>query len=81
MKTYTEPVPGGVVVSFKVVERPRIGEIKFLGNRGISEKKLLKEIGVKKADPLNSYAAEESRRKIEELYRTSGYPKATVSHL
>ena len=79
VKTYTEPVPGGVIVRFKVIERARIGEIKFLGNRGISEKKLLKEIGVKKADPLNSYAAEESRRKIEELYRTSGYPKATVA--
>ena len=79
VKTYTEQVPGGVIVRFKVVERARIGEIKFLGNRGISDKKLLKEIGLKKSDPLNSYAAEESRRKIEELYRTSGYPKATVS--
>jgi outer membrane protein insertion porin family len=44
-----------------------------------SDKKLLKEIGVKKHDPLNAYAAEESRRKIEELYHTGGYPKATVS--
>jgi outer membrane protein insertion porin family len=79
VKTYTEQVPGGVIVRFKVVERARIGEIKFLGNRGISDKKLLKEIGVKKADPLNSYAAEESRRKIEDMYRTSGYPKATVA--
>ena len=34
------------------------------------DKKLLKEIGVKKGDPLNSYAAEESRRKIEELYHS-----------
>jgi outer membrane protein insertion porin family len=34
---------------------------------------------VKKRDPLNSYAAEESRRKIEDLYHTSGYPNATVS--
>ncbi len=79
VKTYTEQVPGGVIVRFKVFERPRIHEIKFLGNRGISDKKLLKEIGVKKNDPLNSYAAEESRRKIEELYRSSGFPRASVS--
>jgi len=79
VKTYTEQVPGGVIVRFKVFERPRIHEIKFLGNRGISEKKLLKEIGVKKNDPLNSYAAEESRRKIEELYRSSGFPRASVT--
>lgn len=79
VKTYTEQVPGGIVVRFKVFERPRIGEIKFLGNRGYSDKKLLKEIGVKRHDPLNSYAAEESRRKIEELYHSNGFPKATVS--
>lgn len=79
VKTYTEQAPGGVIVRFKVFERPRIGEIKFLGNRGFSDKKLLKEIGVKKYDPLNSYAAEESRRKIEDLYHGGGYPKATVS--
>jgi len=79
VKTYTEQIPGGVIVRFKVFERPRIGEIKFLGNRGFSDKKLLKEIGIKKHDPLNSYAADESRRKIEELYHTNGYPKATVS--
>jgi outer membrane protein insertion porin family len=79
VKTYTEQAAGGVIVRFKVVERPRIGELKFLGNRGFSDKKLTKEIGLKKGDPLNSYAAEEGRRKIEELYQTGGYPKATVS--
>jgi outer membrane protein insertion porin family len=79
VKTYTEQAAGGVIVRFKVVERPRIGELKFLGNRGFSDKKLTKEIGLKKGDPLNSYAAEEARRKIEELYHTGGYPKATVS--
>jgi outer membrane protein insertion porin family len=79
VKTYTEEVAGGVIVRFKVFERPRIGELKFLGNRGFSDKKLTKEIGLKKGDPLNSYAAEEGRRKIEELYHTGGFPKATVS--
>jgi outer membrane protein insertion porin family len=79
VKTYTEQVPGGVIVRFKVFERPRIHEIKFLGNHGISDRKLTKEIGVKQKDPLNSYAAEESRRKIEDLYHSSGYPRASVS--
>jgi outer membrane protein insertion porin family len=79
VKTFTEQVPNGVVVRFTVFERPRIGEIKFLGNRGFSDKKLLKEIGVKKHDPLNAYAAEESRRKIEELYHSNGFPQATIN--
>jgi outer membrane protein insertion porin family len=79
VKTYTQQVAGGIVVIYEVFERPRIRDIKFLGNRGCSDKKLLKEIGVKKRDPLNSYAAEESRRKIEEWYHTNGFPKATVT--
>lgn len=79
VKPFTQQVAGGVVVIYEVVERPRIREIKFLGNRGASDKKLLKEIGVKKGDPLNSYAAEESRRKIEEYYHTNGFPKATIT--
>jgi outer membrane protein insertion porin family len=79
VKPEAKQVPGGVLVTFNVVERPRIGKIKYLGNRGISDKKLGKEIGVKEGEPLNSYSAEESRRKIEELYHREGYPKATVT--
>jgi outer membrane protein insertion porin family len=79
VKTFVEQAEGGVVVVFEVFERPRIREIKFLGNRGFSDKKLTKEIGLKKGDPLNSYAAEESRRKIEQLYHSGGYPKAAVA--
>src|SRR5207237_10693248 len=78
VKPLTQEVEGAVVIIFEVPDRPRIGETKFRGNRGYSEKKLLKEIGVKKHDPLNSYAAEESRRKIEELYHSGGYLKVNI---
>lgn len=81
VKTFTRPAEGGVVVIFEVFERPRIHKILFLGNRGMSEKMLTKEIGLKPGDPLNSYSCDEARRKIEELYRTKGYPTATVSLL
>lgn len=81
VKTFTRPAAGGVVVIFEVFERPRIHEIKFLGNRGMSEKKLNKEIGLKKGDPLNSYSCEEARRKVEELYRSNGFPTTTVTLL
>jgi len=79
VKPLTQQTPSGVVVIFEVVERPRIGQIQFLGNRGFSDKKLSKEIGVKAGDPLNTYVAEEARRKLEEFYRRGGYPQATVS--
>jgi outer membrane protein insertion porin family len=81
VRTSTQQMPEGVLVIFEVFERPRILELKYIGNRGLSDKKLGKEIGVKKGDPLSSYAAEESRRKIEELYHMQGYPQATVKIL
>jgi outer membrane protein insertion porin family len=81
VKTFTRPGEGGVVVIFEVFERPRINYLKHIGNRGISEKKLIKEHGLKQGDPLNTYSVEEARRKVEELYHTEGYPKATVSIL
>jgi outer membrane protein insertion porin family len=81
VKASTQQMPEGVLVIFEVFERPRIREVRYIGNRGLSDKKLGKEIGVKKGDPLSSYAAEESRRKIEELYHQQGYPQATVKTL
>ena len=78
VKTKLRQEPGGVVVIYELQERARIHEVLFLGNRGLSDKKLLKEINVKAGDPLNTYSAEESRRKIEELYWIEGYPQASV---
>jgi outer membrane protein insertion porin family len=79
VNTYKRDTPDGVVLIFEVFERPRIEEILHIGNRGIGEKKLLKEHGLKKGDPLNAFSVETARRSLEELYHRSGYPKATVS--
>jgi outer membrane protein insertion porin family len=81
VKTFTRRAEGGVVVIFEVFERPRINYLRHLGNRGLSEKALNKEHGLKVGDPLNAYSSEEGRRKIEELYHKSGFPNATVTIL
>jgi outer membrane protein insertion porin family len=74
----TQQTAHGIVVTFEVFERPTIHYIVFLGDRGIGEKTLRKEIGLKEKDALNLYAVEEARRKLEDLYRRKGYPKAQV---
>jgi outer membrane protein insertion porin family len=78
VRIYTQRVNEGVVVTFEVFERPTIHHIRFIGNRGIGEKSLLKETGLKIGDAVNSYTLEEARRKIEDTYRTKGYPNAQV---
>jgi outer membrane protein insertion porin family len=81
VKTFTRQTDGGIVLIYQVFERPRIRSVKHLGNRGIPEKKLNKEHGLKRGDPLSAFATENGRRVIEELYHRSGFPKATVSIL
>ncbi|MFM2093942.1 MAG: hypothetical protein RIS70_1066, partial [Planctomycetota bacterium] len=78
VRTFTQPAEGGVVVFFEVFERPTIDYIEFLGNRGFSDKQLLKQVDIKQGDPLNQYLVEEGRRKLEEFYRNKGYPKTQV---
>lgn len=81
VKTFKRDTDHGVVVIYQVFERPRIADVKHLGNRGLSDKKLSKEHGLKKGDPLSAFAIENARRVMEELYHRSGYPKATVTIL
>ena len=74
----TQQTAHGILVTFEVFERPTIHYIEFIGDRGMSEKTLRKEIGLKEKDALNPYAVEEARRKLEDLYHRKGYPKAQV---
>ena len=81
IKTYFQNVPGGKIVIFDVLERPILLDVKFVGNDKVSKKRLQKEAGLKAGDPLDPFAVEEARRKIEEYYRTSGYNKARITLL
>ncbi|MBM4000622.1 MAG: hypothetical protein FJ297_13985 [Planctomycetes bacterium] len=78
VRTYTQPVAGGVVVTFEVFEVPTIRYVKFLGNRGLSDRGLLKQAGLKVGEPLNRFGVEEGRRKVEDYYRSKGFSHAQV---
>ncbi len=81
VRTYTEETEAGIIVTFEVFERPTIRYLKFVGNRGITDKTLEKKCGLKVSDSLNLYSVEEGRTKIEEFYRTKGYTKIQVTML
>ncbi len=71
--------PQGVHVTFEVLERPMIDDVLFIGNQYVTDKKLLKESGLKQGDALNIYTVQEARRKVEEFYRSKGYSKTVVT--
>ena len=76
--THKKTTQDGIIVTFELIERPFIQYIEHVGNRGLSEKKLAKEHGLKKGDALSPFNVREGRRKVEELYHQNGFPKATV---
>lgn len=79
VETYSQRLPGGRVVVFRVLEHPTLQKVLFVGNRKIKTKVLLKEVNLKPGDALDPFAVEEGRRKIEEFYRTRGFSNVRVS--
>jgi outer membrane protein insertion porin family len=78
VRVMTRRSGGGLVVIFEVFERPTIASVRFIGNRGIDDKRLTREAGLEIGGALNSYAVEDGRRRLQELYREKGFPHATV---
>ena len=76
---HTKVEPQGVYVTFEVLERPMIDGVLFIGNKYVTDKRLLKESGLKQGEALNIYTVQEARRKVEEYYRSKGYTKTIVT--
>ncbi|MBC8352485.1 MAG: hypothetical protein H8E66_10885 [Planctomycetes bacterium] len=81
VRIYTQQAAAGMVVTFEVFERPTIRTIEFRGNRGITDRTLGKQCGLTVGDSLNFYAIEEARRKVEDYYRSKGFPKVEIGIL
>ncbi len=78
--TYEQTANGRVVV-FKVVERPIVRYVEYLGNYELRTKKLSKETDLKVGGPVDPYAVQEAKRKIIDLYHRNGFNNAQVSIL
>ncbi len=76
-----EQAQNGRIVIFKVVERPVVRYVEYLGNEGLRTKKLAKEVDLKLGGPVDPYAVQEAKRKLIDLYHRNGYNNAQVSIL
>ena len=81
VRTYWQQVPGGRIVIFDVLERPLLQDVLFIGCSEIRKKTLQKEADLKKGDPVDPFAIEEARRKLEEFYHKKGFPAARLTLL
>ncbi|HWB10057.1 MAG TPA: POTRA domain-containing protein [Pirellulales bacterium] len=68
----------GIIVIYKVIERPLIKYLRFYGNEKVKVRHLKKQSGLKVGDPWDPYIVEDARNKVEEYYREKGYNKIKV---
>ncbi len=79
VQTYTDRTPEGLVVVFKVVERPTIRYVEYWGNNSIRDKKLAKETGLTVGGTLDPFSVNEGRNRIEQVYRDNGFTRVQVT--
>ncbi len=70
----------GLVLVFKVEEKPRIGAIAVKGNSAKDEDDILAAMSTKSGSILNDKVLAQDLQKITELYRKDGYYLAKVTH-
>lgn len=69
----------GRIVVFQVFERAVIHEVLYIGNRKVKTKTLRKETKLKNGDPLEPFAIEEARNRLEAFYREKGFVNARIT--
>jgi outer membrane protein insertion porin family len=81
VRTYFQQVPGGRIVIFDLLERPLLTDVLFVGCSEVRKKVLQKESDLKTGDPVDPFAIEEARRKLEEFYHKRGFTAARITLL
>ncbi len=72
--------PQGIILTYKVTEKPTIAEIVFTGNDEIEEKDLREAAALKSYEMLNFQRIAEAVEKLQKLYEDKGYFLANVKY-
>ncbi|MEM9409911.1 MAG: POTRA domain-containing protein [Planctomycetota bacterium] len=78
---YIDKTDKGMVITIDIVERKHIRSIRFLGNRGLTDRALKKETDLDINQPLDLHKIKMAKTRIEEFYREKGYPNTQVEIL
>lgn len=73
-----EEIPGGIGITFKVVEKPIVKKIDFKGNKKLSKSKLSDALTLKENDPLDKTKLNADVDKIISMYKDEGFAAAEV---
>ncbi len=79
VRPYVAEQDEGVLVTFEVIEKPRVTQVNFIGNRAITNRALIKEAAIKEGDPLDLYTVRLAQQRLEDLYKRKGFPQTEVT--
>jgi outer membrane protein insertion porin family len=71
----------GVLLTYVLQAKPRLGDIRFVGNKKYSAKKLGKTISSKIGDPLDEHKLFNDSQAIRAKYQKAGYPNTQVKYV
>ncbi|HEV2331237.1 MAG TPA: POTRA domain-containing protein [Verrucomicrobiae bacterium] len=72
---------GGVTVTYIVQPKPRLTEIKIVGNKKIRTSKIKKKISVKPGQPLDEEKLFMDKEAIQDYYEKEGFPGTSVRYV
>lgn len=73
-------VPGGVELTYRVIEKPAISEILYEGNTELKNDEIAEASGIKPYEILNPAKIRQAMEKVQKLYEDKGYFLARVEH-
>jgi peptidyl-prolyl cis-trans isomerase SurA len=71
---------GETTLTYFVQERPVLSDIRFTGNKALSNPELLRKLASKTGERLDERKMFKDALAIESLYQKAGYPQATVKY-
>jgi outer membrane protein insertion porin family len=80
VSTETKEGPEGMVIVFKVEEKPVIAELSVEGQRYIRKKQILNQIELKEGSFVDEYRIKQAIKKIEDLYSQKGFTQAEINY-
>lgn len=69
----------GLVLVFRVIERPMVDKVEFRGNERVKTAYLEKLTGLKAGSPFDVSVNREAAKRIEEHYKSKGFPYTKVA--
>lgn len=80
IRVESESGTDGEVITFYVIEKPTIREIRFVGNDAYDTEKLSEELDIQAGSVMNRYSVQRNIKRLEDLYKEKNYHNVSIDY-